>query len=105
MNDDAIPDLLADKMDFSGKSVVLDEGRSQGSYMGLEGRRPKARPMADYLAFLHYWVNKRGSARNELALFLGRILESCLFTLCDANFTADVVWPASKEVFQLHVRL
>ena len=40
MNDDAIPDLLADKMDFSGKSVVLDEGRSQEVLYGPS--RPKA---------------------------------------------------------------
>ena len=34
-NDETVPDLLADEMDYSGKSVVLDEGeyvvsRSQG---------------------------------------------------------------------------
>ena len=41
--DDAVPDLLADKMDYTGKSVLLDEGTSvsrlEGSScirMGLE---------------------------------------------------------------------
>ena len=36
VNDDAIPDLLADKMDYSGKSVLLDEGRSQGVLWALK---------------------------------------------------------------------
>ena len=30
--DDAVPDLLADKMDYTGKSVLLDEGTSVSSY-------------------------------------------------------------------------
>ena len=66
MNDDAIPDLLADKMDYSGKSVVLDEGRSQEVLcMGLEGRRL----MADYLVSFNTGVDVYNNGRPVLYLY------------------------------------
>ena len=63
--------------------------------------------MADYLAFFKYRVTKQSVAlRDSEVAKISLISESkSVSSLCDAPFTADVVWPAPAEAFQLHVRL
>ena len=81
MNDDAIPDLLADKMDYSGKSVVLDEGRSQEVLWAL-----KAEGRWQTISFSFIIQGEQtGLGPKILGLVSGsNHHDSSLFTLCDA---------------------